>query len=163
VRKGFELGVGICAAVKDEISGLQVLLLQSLVRKQVELVGLVPLAQRVAEVLPEVEDALSNQSATVNEQGSGVEWVSRLMEFLTIGNSDVLVCGLDELLPELEFKIGRGSIDLYVFEVFVEFELIELFLLELFEGILDGGLGREVLEELVFLASGGFHVTVIGR
>ena len=72
------------------------------------------------------------------------------MKFLTIRHSYVFMCCLDEFLSELIFKLRRSSICLYIFEVFVEFELVELFFLELFEGILDGDL-RGVIHKLVFV------------
>lgn len=58
-----------------------------------------------------------------------------------IRNSNVLVRSLDKLLPEFLFEFRRFSIDLDVLEVLVELELIELLLLELLEGLLDGDFG----------------------
>lgn len=58
-----------------------------------------------------------------------------------IRDSNVLVRSLDKLLPEFLFEFRRFSIDLDVLEVLVELELIELLLLELLEGLLDGDFG----------------------
>ena len=52
------------------------------------------------------------------------------MELLGIGNSDILLGSLDEFLSQLLLEFRRGPVDLHVFQVFVEFELVELFLLE---------------------------------
>lgn len=52
---------------------------------------------------------------------------------------------LDKFCSELVFEFLRSSIDLYIFKVLVELELIELFLLELFEGLLNGDFGCMVL------------------
>ncbi len=79
------------------------------------------------------------------------------MILLSVGNSDIFVGGLDEVLPEFIFKFGGGSISLNGFEVFVELELVELFLLELFKGLLNGELGGVVEELLVFFIFGSFH------
>jgi hypothetical protein len=66
------------------------------------------------------------------------------MEFLSIRYSYVFMSILDEFLSELALELWGSSVYLYIFEVFIKFELIELFFLELFEGILDGKLGCEV-------------------
>lgn len=58
-----------------------------------------------------------------------------------IRDSNVLVRSLDKLLPEFLFEFRRFSINLDVLEVLVELELIELLLLELLEGLLDGDFG----------------------
>ena len=84
----------------------------------------------------------------------------RLMEFFSVGDSDVLMGCLNELLPKLIFEFGGSSIDLDILEVFVELELVELFLLELFEGLLDGDFGRVVLEGVVFFVVQIFHIAV---
>ena len=65
VRKRLQFGIVVCGAIEDKVARLQVTLRKALVRQQVELVRLVPFSKRVAELLPEVEDALSNQCATV--------------------------------------------------------------------------------------------------
>jgi hypothetical protein len=122
------------------------------------LIGLVPLAQGVAELLAQVEDALADDCATVEEEGGGVEGVSGLVVFLSVGHAYVFVCGLEELGPQLIFKLWGSSIGLYVLQVFVEFELIEFLLLELAESLLDGGFGREVEEIVVFFVGAVFHI-----
>lgn len=67
------------------------------------------------------------------------------MKFLGIRNSNILMSSLDKFCSELVFEFLRSSIDLYIFKVLVELELIELFLLELFEGLLNGDFGCMVL------------------
>ena len=59
------------------------------------------------------------------------------MVFLGVRDADVFLGSFGELLPELLFEVGGGSIDLDIFEVLVELELVELFFLEFFEGVLD--------------------------
>ena len=82
------------------------------------------------------------------------------MKFLPVRHPDIFMCSLDEFLSQLIFELKRGSINLDVLEILVELELIELFLLELLEGILDGDFGCEVGEFLVFfvLLSLIFHI-----
>ena len=65
MRKRLQFRIVVCGTIEDKVSWLQVTLWKSLVRQQVELVRLVPFSKRVAELLSEVEDALSNQCATV--------------------------------------------------------------------------------------------------
>ena len=151
VRKGFQFRIGICSTIKDKISWFQILLGQSLVRKKVELIGLVPFAKSVTEILSQVKDALPDQSTTVNEKGCIVERLARLVEFLGIGYADVFMGSLDKLLSELVFELWGCSINLNIFEVFVEFELVEFFFLELLEGILDGNFGGQVLEFTILI------------
>lgn len=52
VREGLKLRVVVSGTIEDKISGLQVLFLQPLIRQQIKLVWLVPLAQRISEFLP---------------------------------------------------------------------------------------------------------------
>ena len=81
------------------------------------------------------------------------------MVFLCIGNSNVLFGCLNKLLSELLFKVRIGPIDLNIFEVLVELELVEFFFLELFEGILDryprGMFGKDLV--LFIGGVGVFH------
>jgi hypothetical protein len=84
----------------------------------------------------------------------------RLMELFSVRDPDVLMGGLDELLPELIFKFWGSSVDLDILKVFVELELVELFLLELFEGFLDGDFRCVVLEGVVFFVVQIFHIAV---
>lgn len=151
MRKGFQFRIGICSTIKDKISWFQILLGQSLVRKKVELIGLVPFAKSVTEILSQVKDALPDQSTTVNEKGCIVERLARLVEFLGIGYAYVFMGSLDKLLSELVFELWGCSINLNIFEVFVEFELVEFFFLELLEGILDGNFGGQVLEFTILI------------
>ena len=151
VRKGFQFRIGICSTIKDKISWFQILLGQSLVRKKVELIGLVPFAKSVTEILSQVKDALPDQSTTVNEKGCIVERLAWLVEFLGIGYSYVFMSSLNKLLSELVFELWGCSINLNIFEVFVEFELVEFFFLELLEGILDGNFGGQVLEFTILI------------
>ena len=74
----------------------------------------------------------------------------RLVIFLRIGDTDVFVCCLDELLSELLFELGGSAVDVDVLEILVQLELVELFLLELLEGLLDGDLGRQFVELMIF-------------
>ena len=126
VGEGFQFGVAVGGRVENEVTWHQVLLSKSLVGKQVELIRLVPLAQGVTELSPQVKDALANQGAAVDEEGSAVEWFVGLMKLLGVGDSDVLVGGLDELLPQLTFKVSAGAVDLGGLQVLVELELVEL-------------------------------------
>jgi hypothetical protein len=93
---------------------------------------------------------LADQSATVKEKRSVVERISRLMILAIVRDSDVLVRSLDKLLSKFLFEFWGFSIDLDVLEVLVELELVELFFLELLEGLLDGDFGG-MFEESVFL------------
>ena len=151
MRKGFQFGIGICSTIENKISWFQILLGESLVRQKVKLIGLVPLAKSVTKILSQVKDALPNQSATVNEKGCIVERLAWLVEFLGIGHSYVFMSSLNKLLSELVFELWGCSINLNIFEVFVEFELVEFFFLELLEGVLDGDFGREVLEFVILI------------
>lgn len=115
------------------------------------MIGLVPFAKSVTEILSQVKDALPDQSTTVNEKGCIVERLARLVEFLGIGYAYVFMGSLDKLLSELVFELWGCSINLNIFEVFVEFELVEFFFLELLEGILDGNFGGQVLEFTILI------------
>lgn len=84
------------------------------------------------------------------------------MVLLSVGHSDIFMGSLNEVLPKFIFEFRGSSISLNGFEVFVEFELVELLLLELFKGFLDGKFGSVVEELLIFFILGSFHrVTVI--
>ena len=144
MRKGFQFRICICGTIENKISWFQIFLDESLVRKKVELIGLVPFPKSVTEILSQVKDALPDQSTTVDEKGCIVERLARLVEFLGIGYSYVFMGSLDKLLSELVFELWWCSINLNIFEVFVEFELIEFFFLELLKGILDGDFGCKV-------------------
>ena len=63
------------------------------------------------------------------------------MKFPSIGDTNIFGRSFNELLSEFLFKLWAGSIFGDILEVFVEFELIELFLLEFFESLLNGDLG----------------------
>ena len=81
-----------------------------------------------------------------------------LVVFLSVGYTDVLVGCLYELVSQLFFELGGGSIGIDVLQVLVEFELVELFFLELFEGILYGSFGGVLGEGGVFFVGGLFHI-----
>ena len=105
MRKGFQFRIGICSTIENKISWFQILLCESLVRKKVELIGLVPFPKSVTEILSQVKDALPDQSTTVDEKGCIVERLARLVEFLGIGYSYVFMGSLDKLLSELVFEL----------------------------------------------------------
>lgn len=81
----------------------------------------------------------------------------RLVVLLSVGHSDIFMGSLNEVLSEFIFEFRGSSIGLNGFEVFIEFELVELLLLELFKGFLDGKFGAVVEELLVFFILGSFH------
>lgn len=137
MREGFQFWIVVSGAVENQVSWLEISFCQFLVWQQVKLVRLIPLGQRVPEVLSQVEYTLTDQGTTVEEKWSIIKLFSRLMVFLCVGDADVFFCGFNELVSELLFEVRIGSIDLNIFEVLVELELVEFFLLELFEGILD--------------------------
>jgi hypothetical protein len=137
VWERFKFWVVVSGAVENQVSWLEICFGQLLVWQQVKLVGLIPLGQCVPKVLPEIEDTLTDQGATVEEEGCIVELICGLVVFLGVGDADVFLGSFDKLGPELLFEVRVGSIDLDILEVLVELELVELFLLELFEGILD--------------------------
>jgi hypothetical protein len=58
--KWFKFWVVVGCTVEDEITGLEILLLEVLIGEEVELVGLVPFVHGVAELLTEVEDYLAD-------------------------------------------------------------------------------------------------------
>jgi hypothetical protein len=137
VWEGFKFWVVVSGAVENQVSWLEICFSQLLIWQQVKLVRLIPLGQCVPKFLSEIKDTLTNQGATVDEERCIVEWISWLMVFLGVRDSDVFLGSFDELLPELLFEVRGCSIDLYIFKVLVELELVELFLLEFFEGVLD--------------------------
>jgi hypothetical protein len=98
---------------------------------------LIPFSKGVSELLPEVEYALTDKSATVKEKGGRIERFIGLMIFLCVRYSDVLMCSLYEFVPQLFFELRSSSISVNVFEIFVELKLIEFLFLELFESVLD--------------------------
>lgn len=63
------------------------------------------------------------------------------MILLGVGNPNILLGSLNELLPQLLLEFGDRSVNLHIFQKSVEFELVELLFLELLEGILDGHFG----------------------
>lgn len=63
------------------------------------------------------------------------------MVLLGIGNADVLLGRFDELRPQLFLEVPTGPVDFGLLQVLVELELVELLLLELLEGVLNGLLG----------------------
>jgi hypothetical protein len=69
------------------------------------------------------------------------------------------MCGLYKLLSEFFFEVGGLAVDLQMFEVFVEFELIEFLLLELLECVLDVGFGG-VGVEFVGVVGLQFHLNL---
>lgn len=81
-----------------------------LVGEEIELVGLVPLSERVAELLTQVEDTLADEGTAIEEEGGGVEGLVWLVVFLSVGYADVLVGCLYELVSQLFFELGGGSI-----------------------------------------------------
>ena len=160
MRKRLQFRISVSSTVKDEVSWLQIFLLESLVRQKVKLIGLVPFSESIAKISSQIKNTLSNQGTTVDEKRSIIERISRWVKFLPVRHPDIFMCSLDEFLSQLIFELKRGSINLDVLEILVELELIELFLLELLEGILDGDFGCEVGEFLVFfvLLSLIFHI-----
>lgn len=80
------------------------------------------------------------------------------MVFLRVGDSDVFMCCLYKLLPQLFFEFWRSSIKLHVLQVLVELQLVKLLFLKLPEGLLDRYLGLQLLQQLVFFVSGLFHL-----
>lgn len=104
--------------------------------------------------MPEIKYRLTDEGTAVEKEWCIIKWVTGLMVFLCVWDSNVLFGGFDELLSELLLEVRVGSIDLDVFEVLIEFKLVEFFLLELFEGVLNGYAWGMFGEDLVLFIGG---------
>ena len=159
VWERFQFCVVVSRTVKNQVSWFQIWFCQLFVWKQVELVRLVPLSQSVAKILSEIKYGLTNQGTAVKKKWSIVEFISGLMVSLSIWDANILFGSFDKLFSELLFELRIFSIDLNILEVLIEFELIELFFLELFEGILNGETRSMLSKDLVLFIGGvgDFH------
>lgn len=137
--------------IKDNVSRFQIIFSETLVRQQVELISLVPLAESETKVTSEIEDHLSDEGTAVQKQWRIVQWICRFMVLLSIRNANILLGCLDELGPKLVLEVLIAPVDFRLLQVFVQFELIELFLLELLEGILYGLSGLQLLQQIHLL------------
>ena len=163
VRERPELRVVVGGAVEDEVAGLELGLGEAAVREQVELVGLVPLCEGVAEVLAQVEHALPDEAAAVEKERGGVEGLVGLVVLAGVGHADVLLGSLDELLPQLIFKLWAAAVHLRLLQVLVQLQLVELLLLELQERLLHRHPPPPLHRLLVLLLPQMFHFTVISQ
>jgi len=63
--KRFQSGVKVDRTIKNKITRQYIFLCQILIREQIKLIGLIPFAKSVTELLSQIKDALPNESAAI--------------------------------------------------------------------------------------------------
>ena len=68
------------------------------------------------------------------------------MIFLGIRDPNIFLGSLNKLLPQLLFEFRVLPVNLDIFQVLVQLQLIELLFLEFFEGVLNGNLWSQLFK-----------------